>query len=33
MLRMAPAQLPQLLEIERNTHERIHEARRMQWLG
>ena len=33
MLRMAPAQMPRLLQIERNTHERLEEARRLQWLG
>jgi hypothetical protein len=26
-------QVPRLLEIERNTHERLEEAHRMQWLG
>jgi hypothetical protein len=33
MLRLSLAQVPRLLEIERNTHERLEEARRMQWLG
>ncbi|WP_206074583.1 tyrosine-type recombinase/integrase [Antribacter gilvus] len=33
MLRMAPAQMPRLLQIERNTHERLEEAHRLQWLG
>jgi hypothetical protein len=33
MLRMSPSQVPRLLEIERNTHERLDEAHRMQWLG
>jgi integrase len=33
MLRMSPKQLPRLLEIERNAHERLEEAHRMQWLG
>ena len=33
MLRMAPAQMPRLLQIETNTHERLEEARRLQWLG
>lgn len=33
MLRMSPKQIPRLLEIERNTHERLEEAHRMQWLG
>ncbi|KUJ56903.1 hypothetical protein ADL25_04870 [Streptomyces sp. NRRL F-5122] len=25
--------MPQLLEIEANTHQRLEEAHRMQWLG
>jgi len=33
MLRLSPQQVPRLLEIERNTHERLDEAHRMQWLG
>lgn len=33
MLRMSPAQLPRLLQIETNTRERLDEARRMQWGG
>lgn len=33
MLRMDPAQLPRLLDIEANTRERLDEAHRMQWLG
>ena len=33
MLRMSPTQMPRLLEIERNTHERLEEAHRLQWLG
>jgi hypothetical protein len=33
MLRISPSQAPRLLEIERNTHERLSEARQMQWLG
>jgi hypothetical protein len=33
MLRLSLDQVPRLLEIERNTHERLDEARRMQWLG
>jgi integrase len=33
MLRMSLKQLPRLLEIEANTHERLVEARRMRWLG
>lgn len=33
MLRMAPAQMPRLLQIERNTHDRLEEAHRLQWLG
>lgn len=33
MLRMSLKQVPRLLEIERNTHERLEEAHRMQWLG
>jgi hypothetical protein len=33
MLRMSLSQVPRLLEIERNTHERLGEANRMQWLG
>jgi integrase len=33
MLRISLTQVPRLLEIERNTHERLGEARRMQWLG
>lgn len=33
MLRMSLSQVPRLLEIERNTHERLEEARGMQWLG
>ena len=31
MLRMSPAQLPRLLQIETNTRERLVEARRMGW--
>ncbi|MFE7975604.1 hypothetical protein [Streptomyces shenzhenensis] len=27
------AQVPRLLEIEANTHQRLDEAHRMQWLG
>ncbi|MGW7313130.1 hypothetical protein [Streptomyces sp. NPDC054865] len=30
---MSLSQVPRLLEIERNTHERLDEARRLQWLG
>ena len=33
MLRLSPAQLPRLLQIETNTHERLDEARRMHWGG
>lgn len=33
MLRLAPAQIPRLLEIETNHRERLDEAHRMQWLG
>ena len=33
MLRMDLAQVPRLLDIERNTHERLTEARGHQWLG
>jgi hypothetical protein len=33
MLRMNPGQVPRLLEIEHNTHERLEEAHRLQWLG
>jgi hypothetical protein len=33
MLRLSLSQVPRLLEIERNTHERLDEARRLQWLG
>lgn len=33
MLRMSLKQVPRLLEIERNTHERLEEAHQMQWLG
>ncbi len=33
MLRISLTQVPRLLEIEHNTHERLGEARRMQWLG
>ncbi|MFF2411213.1 hypothetical protein [Streptomyces sp. NPDC058092] len=33
MLRLDLAQVPQLLEIETNTRERLEEAHRMQWLG
>jgi hypothetical protein len=33
MLRMSPAQMPRLLQIERNTHERLEEAHRLPWLG
>jgi hypothetical protein len=33
MLRISLTQVPRLLEIESNTHERLGEARRMQWLG
>jgi hypothetical protein len=28
-----PRRVPRLLQIETNTHERLDEARRMQWLG
>ena len=33
MLRLSLAQVPRLLQIENNAHERLAEARRMQWLG
>lgn len=33
MLRLDLTQLPRLLDIERNTHERLAEARGHQWLG
>lgn len=33
MLRISLTQVPRLLEIEANTHERLEEARRMRWLG
>jgi len=33
MLRLDLQQVPRLLQIESNTHERLDEARRMQWLG
>lgn len=33
MLRMDPTQMPRLLQIEANTHERLEEAHQMQWLG
>ena len=33
MLRLDPAQLPRLLQIEVNTRERLEEAHQMQWLG
>jgi hypothetical protein len=33
MLRLDLTQVPRLLQIETNTHERLDEARRMQWLG
>lgn len=33
MLRLSLSQVPRLLEIEHNTHERLDEANRMQWLG
>jgi hypothetical protein len=33
MLRLDLAQEPRLLEIEANTHQRLREAQRMQWLG
>lgn len=33
MLRISLGQVPRLLEIEANTHERLAEARRMRWLG
>ncbi|MFF7987774.1 hypothetical protein ACFZDK_53600 [Streptomyces sp. NPDC007901] len=33
MLRLDLAQVPRLLEIEANTHQRLEEAHRMQWLG
>jgi integrase len=33
MLRLSLEQAPRLLEIERNTHERLEEAHQMQWLG
>lgn len=33
MLRLEPAQVPRLLQIETNTRERLDEARSMQWLG
>jgi len=33
MLRLDLQQVPRLLQIETNTHERLDEARRMHWLG
>lgn len=33
MLRLDLAQVPRLLDIEANAHERLDEAHRMQWLG
>jgi hypothetical protein len=33
MLRLDLTQVPRLLQIETNTHERLDEARRMRWLG
>ncbi|MEU1217101.1 hypothetical protein ABZ424_32860 [Streptomyces sp. NPDC005790] len=33
MLRLDLAQEPRLLEIEANTHQRLGEAQRRQWLG
>jgi len=33
MLRLDPAQVPRLLQIEANTRERLDEARRMHWPG
>jgi hypothetical protein len=33
MLRLDLQQVPRLLHIETNTHERLDEARRMHWLG
>ena len=33
MLRMALAQMQRLLQIERNTLDRLEEAHRLQWLG
>lgn len=33
MLRLDPAQVPRLLQIETNTRERLDEARSMKWLG
>jgi integrase len=33
MLRLDPAMVPRLLQIEANTRERLDEAHRMQWLG
>jgi hypothetical protein len=33
MLRLDPAQLPRLVQIEINTRERLQEAHQMQWLG
>jgi integrase len=33
MLRLEPTQVPRLLQIERNTRERLIEARKMRWLG
>jgi hypothetical protein len=33
MLRLDLTQVPRLLQIETNTHERLDEARRLQWLG
>jgi hypothetical protein len=33
MLRLDLAQVPRLLQIETNTHERLDEAHRMRWLG
>lgn len=33
MLRLDPAQVPRLLQIETSTRERLDEARRMHWLG
>jgi hypothetical protein len=33
MLRLDLAQVPRLLQIEANTHERLQEARQQRWLG
>ena len=33
MLRLSPSQVPRLLDIERNTHDRLEEAQKLQWLG